>query len=215
MGVAAGLHRAWLGLIKLVCRLRGASHVDAIYNDRYFSAEEEWTDPTASKVVDGILAAFPVKSVADVGCGTAVYLKHFLDRGVKVQGYEGSAAAIQRARIPQQSIQSCDLTKPLATSDRFDLAICFEVAEHLPDAFADTLAASIASLAPLILFSAAQPGQGGVDHVNEQPPAYWVGKFERLGLRHDEALSQKLRADLKARGTVWWLETNLVVLRRP
>lgn len=59
----------------------------------------------------------------------------------------------------------------------FDLATCLEVAEHVPEKHADALVAWLCSLAPLVLFSAAIPGQGGHGHVNEQPPGYWVERF--------------------------------------
>jgi hypothetical protein len=38
---------------------------------------------------------------------------------------------------------------------------------------------SLVRYAPVILFSAAIPHQGGIDHVNEQWPDYWVERFDR------------------------------------
>ena len=212
--LVVGLHRLWLGLVKVVCRLTGRPVIDAIYNDRYFTVEEAWTEPTAGAVVDVIVKEFRPASVADVGCGTAVYLRHFKERGVSIQGYEGSTAAIDRAQVPATSIQRCDLTKPLQVDRQYDLALCFEVAEHLPDAAADTLVGSMVSLAPVILFSAAQPGQGGVDHINEQPGSYWIAKYEAAGCRYDEPGTEKLRAAMTAADVAWWLKTNLMVFRR-
>jgi hypothetical protein len=42
--------------------------------------------------------------------------------------------------------------------------------------------------------SAAQPGQGGVGHFNEQPPEYWISKMASVGYTLDEALTQRLQA---------------------
>src|SRR5205085_7165879 len=67
----------------------------------------------------------------------------------------------------------------------FDLAICLEVAEHLPETAATALVASLASLAPIVLFSAAIPFQGGTDHRNEQWPQYW---FDRFAVHHYVAI---------------------------
>jgi hypothetical protein len=53
---------------------------------------------------------------------------------------------------------------------RFDLALCLEVAEHLPAAAGDSLVRRLASVGARILFSAAIPGQGGRNHVNEKWP---------------------------------------------
>jgi hypothetical protein len=56
-----------------------------------------------------------------------------------------------------------------------------EVAEHLSEAASDLLVENLARAADVVVFSAAIPGQGGTDHRNEQPPGYWVTKFQRHG----------------------------------
>ena len=66
---------------------------------------------------------------------------------------------------------------------RFDLALCLEVAEHLPASSAPVLIESLVSAAPVVLFSAAVPEQGGVHHINEQWPSYWEKLFAERGLR--------------------------------
>jgi len=212
--LVAFIHQTWLNLIKWTYRLRGKSHLEAIYNDSYFAAEEEWTRPTAKAVVDIILKHFSPRSIVDVGCGSGVYLHFFQAAGVAIKGYEGSLVAIQRAPVDASFIEQYDLTKPVITSATHDLAICFEVAEHLPASAADTLVKSMTGLSSTILFSAAQPGQGGVDHINEQPWSYWAGKFEALDFRLDKEKTEELRVLFGAQGSVWWLEKNLIVLRK-
>ena len=57
-----------------------------------------------------------------------------------------------------------------------------EVAEHIPPECADIFVESLTwGLAPVIMFSAAVPGQGGTLHLNEQWPAYWASKFAQHG----------------------------------
>jgi hypothetical protein len=56
-----------------------------------------------------------------------------------------------------------------------------EVAEHLPPATASSLVKMLISSAPVVLFSAAVPGQGGSGHLNEQFPDYWKSLFEANG----------------------------------
>ena len=214
MSLIAFIHQQWLNLIKWFCRIRGKSHLEAIYNDAYFAAEEEWTQPTAKAVVDIILGHFSPKTLVDIGCGSAVYLKYFQAAGLSVKGYEGSAAAIQRAFVDRSLIEQCDLTRPLSGAKSYDLAICFEVAEHLPAQAADQLVESISTLSNTILFSAAQPGQGGVDHINEQPWNYWADKFVAQGFALDESTTETMRKAFGRQGSVWWLEKNLFVVRR-
>jgi hypothetical protein len=63
----------------------------------------------------------------------------------------------------------------------FDLAICLEVAEHLPEEASDGLVNFLTSLSEIVLFSAAVPRQKGTNHINLQWPDYWDQKFRRRG----------------------------------
>jgi SAM-dependent methyltransferase len=66
--------------------------------------------------------------------------------------------------------------------EQFDMTICLEMAEHLPAIMADDLVKFLCdSSKEYILFSAAIPGQGGMGHINEQWPNYWLDKFNALG----------------------------------
>ena len=58
------------------------------------------------------------------------------------------------------------------------MAISLEVAEHLPEDCADQFVGALVRAAPIVVFSAAIPHQGGVDHRNEQRQSYWREKFE-------------------------------------
>jgi len=49
-----------------------------------------------------------------------------------------------------------------------------EVAEHLEPSSAGTIVQSLVSLSDVFLFSAAFPGQGRTNHINEQPHSYWA-----------------------------------------
>jgi hypothetical protein len=45
-----------------------------------------------------------------------------------------------------------------------------------------------------IVWSAAHEGQGGTDHVNEQPPGYWLERFAAEGWKPDDVRTKALRA---------------------
>lgn len=55
---------------------------------------------------------------------------------------------------------------------RFDLAMTIEVAEHLTPVRADSFVEDLTRLSDVVLFSAAIPAQGGINHVNEQWQSY-------------------------------------------
>ncbi len=75
-----------------------------------------------------------------------------------------------------------DLNSPARVSiERFDLAMSLEVAEHLHPSAAKPFVRFLADLSDAVLFSAAYPGQGGANHVNEQKPSYWANLFGELG----------------------------------
>jgi hypothetical protein len=83
--------------------------------------------------------------------------------------------------------------------------VSLEVAEHLPADAADEFVAGLARFAPVVLFSAAAPYQGGEHHVNEQWPAYWAGRFAR----HDFLPVDCLRRLIWAHPDVeWWYAQN-------
>ncbi|MEX2114360.1 MAG: class I SAM-dependent methyltransferase [Pirellulales bacterium] len=201
----------WFASVKRVAGWLGADALPLIYNSRYFNAETNMTLPTAPAVVDILIDEFRPRTVADVGCGTAVYLREFQRRGVEIWGCDGSEVARQNALIPQELIEVRNLTQPLAVARRFDLVTCFEVAEHIPAAFADAVVENIVSLGNVVAFSAAHPGQGGVDHVNEQTGAYWIARFENRGYRYRDDRTKRLRSLLKERSCVWWLVDNILV----
>jgi hypothetical protein len=104
-----------------------------------------------------------------------------------------------------------DLEHGVGLDRTFDLAICLEVAEHLRKQSATRLVADLASLAPVVVFSAAVPGQGGLHHVNEQWPSYWAALFAG----HGYAVADPIRPVIWDDDSVeWWYRQNVLVYSR-
>src|SRR5262249_48198784 len=76
-----------------------------------------------------------------------------------------------------------DIPISMLAGPRYDIAISLDVAEHLPEKVADRYVGLLCGLSSIVIFSAATPGQGGTDHVNEQPHSYWIEKFSACGYR--------------------------------
>lgn len=124
-------------------------------------------------------------SVIDVGCGEGHWAKAFEMRGASVTGVDGEY--VESAVIGK--FVATDLAQPLPDNlGRYDLAVSLEVAEHLPEERAAGFIADLCRLSSNVLFSAAIPAQGGVGHVNEQPPSYWVDLFNAQGYTVSGAL---------------------------
>ena len=133
------------------------------------------------------------RSVVDVGCGLGTWLEAFLERGVEtVVGVDGNWVDGDALRIPSADFRRLDLEKPIDLEQTFDLAVSLEVAEHIQPERAAQFVASLARLAPVVLFSAAIPYQGGTHHVNERWPSYWVELFAERDLHALDAVRPRI-----------------------
>jgi hypothetical protein len=66
--------------------------------------------------------------------------------------------------------------------------------------------------APVVLFSAAIPGQGGYGHVNEQWPGYWARMFDECGYGVSDALRWAIWNDERVEP---WYRQNLLLCASP
>jgi SAM-dependent methyltransferase len=185
----------------------------AFYTSEYFEGHFDGAGPSAAVVVPLVLSLVSVKAVIDVGCGVGPWAAEFLARGVPdVWGVDGDYVDRSLLRIPLDRFVARDLTKPFQFDRVFDLAVCLEVAEHLPESRAGGLVADLTCLARCVLFSAAVPGQGGAHHINEQYLSYWVDLFERQGYEGVEAIRPWI---LGNNSVQWWYQQNIVMFAAP
>ena len=150
--------------------------------------------------------------MVDVGCGTGTWCAEFLEQGVRtVLGVDGAYVDKSQLMIPPGSFLARDLAAPLRLDRTFDLAISMEVAEHLPPERGASFVDDLTRLAPIVLFSAAIPGQGGTSHVNEQWPSYWDGLFRKRGFRAIDCLRARFWDDPSID---WWYRQNMFLFVR-
>lgn len=144
----------------------------------YDHAENLHTIAAPSAIVKFILDQYPISSVLDVGCGTGLWLQEFMRLNIlDVYGVDGIPAE-NRSYFANKDLFRCiDLREDWNLEKKFDLAICLEVAEHLPLESAHVLIRSLCVHSDLIVFSAACPHQGGQGHINCQWPTYWQSIF--------------------------------------
>ena len=169
-----------------------------IYNkkffvQRYLKREKLLDQKNTAEVICSI---FKPKSVVDFGCATGGCLLFFSVLGVdKIKGIEGSSEAVKLALV--NDIEHHDLRKKIDLDRKYDVCICFEVAEHIDEKYEDTFLNNLWSSSDTILFSAAPPGQGGRGHVNCKPYEYWIKKFRNRGYEYEKEISEELKEKLR------------------
>ena len=140
-----------------------------LYTPQFYDLHQDGARRSARQIIPLVLNWVRANSVVDVGCGTGSWLATVRECGNDdIIGVDGDYVYQSQLEIPRATFVARDLTRPVDLGRSFDLAISLEVAEHLPAPCASTFVASLVKLAPIVLFSAAIPGQGGTDHVNEQ-----------------------------------------------
>ena len=156
-----------------------------------------------------VLQFIQPQRVVDVGCGTGAWLSVFREHGIEdILGIDGDYVNREMLQIPAEKFMAFDLAQPLPSQEPFDLVVSLEVAEHLPAESAATFVASLTGLGSVVLFSAAIPYQGGVNHVNEQWPEYWADLFQARGYVPIDCI----RKQIWQNPTIdWWYIQNTLI----
>jgi len=154
------------------------------YDNGFYKSRNNETLKSAKHVLDALFSHYKPNSVVDFGCGFGTWVKVCKELGVeKIKGMEGPWLDANHLVIEKDEFEHADLTKPLEFKVKFDLAITLEVSEHVIKNKADVFLDNLTKASDVVLFSAALPNQGGVDHVNEQWPTYWIEKFLQRGFK--------------------------------
>jgi chromosome segregation ATPase len=152
------------------------------YDRAFFDRNLPGMSASATALAPLIIDLYAPRSIVDVGCGQGAWLRAFQDAGVSdLLGLDGPWVDPERFLVDPSAFHATDLTQPQKIDRRYDLALCLEVAEHIDEDGADVFLDTLTGLSEVIVFSAAAPGQGGDDHVNEQWPTYWAERFAVRG----------------------------------
>jgi hypothetical protein len=144
------------------------------YDRQFYEARCDGSLRSARAIVPIILRYFSVRSVVDIGCGIGTWLKVFEENGVsEILGIDGPHIDQNLLIIQKEKFVAADFRSQLNIPGHYDLAMCLEVAEHLPEELSTALVMRLTAAAPIVLFSAAVPGQPGIEHINSQWQDYW------------------------------------------
>jgi SAM-dependent methyltransferase len=149
------------------------------YDDEFYRYINAGALRSAGVMVPLVQASIPftIKSIMDVGCGAGAWLSVWKNRSCAVLGLDGSYLNSANLLVDQEEFLVHDLRQAISLQREFDMVQCLEVAEHLPPDRSRSLVEDLCRHSNLVFFSAAPPGQGGENHVNEQPYAFWRDLF--------------------------------------
>ena len=123
-------------------------------------------------------------------------------------GVDGAYVQRNLLLISAEHFQSQDIAQPFELGRRFDIIQCLEVGEHLPESSSDTLIGNLTRHGDMVLFSAATPGQGGENHINEQTHEYWRLLFARHGYKPFDLFRPMIKGVAEVES---WYRYNIVL----
>jgi cyclopropane fatty-acyl-phospholipid synthase-like methyltransferase len=188
---------------------RAARYDKAFYDDFTASSLR-----SGEIVLGALLHRYAARSIIDVGCGVGAWLKAAQNLGASsLRGFDGpwvddSQLLIEPTSFTRISFESADWPD----LGKVDLAISLEVAEHLSLTQGKLLVKRLCNAAPVVLFSAAIPHQGGEGHQNEQWQSWWAEIFAAQGYRPSLFLRRITWTNAEVS---FWYSQNMVVYVDP
>lgn len=135
-------------------------------------------------VADHIVKQIGPRRVLDAGCAKGFLVEALRDRGVDAYGIDLSEYAISEARRDiKPHCRVASLTEPI--QERFDLIVCIEVLEHIPEEIGRQVIANLCRSTNDILFSSTPDDFAEPTHVNVRPRSYWNALFAEQGFDLD------------------------------
>lgn len=181
------------------------------YGERFFENLSGSAATSARQVLPIVADYVPdLTKVVDVGCGSGEWLH------ISAELFDSEVFGIDgpwNQSIAESGIDffHADFETPLELSERFDLAICLEVAEHLSEPGGRVLVDSLCNMSDAVLFSAAIPHQPGQQHQNCQWPSYWAEQFARNSFTTFDVIRPAVwgRDDV----ALWYRQNTLLMVR--
>lgn len=184
------------------------------YNEDFYNKHVRGMSMSAEAVLGLIYGYYKPRTVIDVGCGQGAWLAVAESLGAEIlKGVDGSW--VKKEALISKNIDfsgvNFDQCMPELT-ERYDLCICLEVAEHVSEGNAKKFIDFLCSASDTVLFSAAIKYQGGENHINEQWPSYWIGFFKSNGYECLDILRDKL---WNAETVDVWYKQNIFLFVKP
>jgi 2-polyprenyl-3-methyl-5-hydroxy-6-metoxy-1,4-benzoquinol methylase len=162
--------------------------------------------PFAKRLADWIATELAPKTVLDIGCGPGTYVRALRTAGIEAIGIDTDERVLDQAHLYQRSLFDLE--------SQAELIVCLEVAEHIEAEKSDEIAKCVANAVAkngYLIWSAAQPGQGGVGHINCRLPGFWQEKLESHGLTRNINLEKRMKQFVKSGYHMGWFINNAMI----
>ena len=191
-------------------------NVEEVYDKSYCQKVEskEWRSVLVPKIVDILYNYFSPNSVIDFGCANGLHLKSFEAHGVKTFGLEGTLFFKRYIKSNYNGrFIIADMRMPLDLLERFDLAICIEVLEHLEEEHAQTAVRNICRHADNCFVTASSATSK--KHLNVRNKRYWVERFEKEKFRFNRRSVWHLKKRFKKlKESLFWMRRDIMVFQK-
>jgi len=150
---------------------------------RPYQRDEEWL-AFFDSIAEQIVKRINPQTVLDAGCAMGFLVEGMRQKGVEAYGLDISEFAIQNVhdRIKPHCWVGA-VSEPFP--QRYDLVVCIEVLEHLPQDQAEKAVVNICQHTDDVLFSSTPFDYKEASHFNVQPPEYWGELFAYQGFYRD------------------------------
>ncbi|HQK63062.1 MAG TPA: glycosyltransferase [Methanofastidiosum sp.] len=187
-------------------------HYPGVYEPLDYDTIYKEEKPFADKLSNWISGVMRPKTAIDIGCGPAHHVESLKSKGIETIGTEIDPECVKLKDVFEDNIITPSYT------EKKDLTICLEVFEHIDPTYNDIIVKNLSEYVKengYLIFTAAQPGQGGVGHINNRLKQYWADKFESVGLQRCEYLEKDLiDFCLNCGYYMGWFVNNLLIFER-
>jgi SAM-dependent methyltransferase len=184
-----------------------------LYDQRFYDYISKGSRRSAEYVVPYMKSIFELDSVLDVGCGAGAWLAVWKENGSKITGLDGDYVNRDTLYIETGEFTAKDLSEPFNLDKKYSIVQSLEVAEHLPKGASENFVECLCAHADIILFSAAPPGQGGDNHVNEQTYEFWRKIFAAQNYVPVDLIRKEFSNNKKVER--WYRYNSFVYISKP
>ena len=169
-------------------------NLNTVYFDSYYRSLESrgWR---AQILCSAIIAEIQPLTIIDVGCGHGELIK-YIEKEFKfdVWGLEATPRAVANVNFDKRKVMLWDLRVAIPRVIKRDLAICFNVAEHIDVGCEEIFISNLVKMGKMVLFAAVEEFGGDSDKiVNLRPHDFWRELFLKQGMIERKEIAEKIR----------------------